>query len=229
MPKIVDIVEKAEELRSVLQKYNGLPSCEEDRAARSLIMYYIKKHADAPEIKKLIEDFSLESSAVPQKGYDVRLKEVLSILDKHGCIPESVSYPVDYQAVLFFFRQYKDNEEVKRLKYLYADSDSFPLTDREMRKKYAFRFLNLLRKDRVWGISISCEYVLFVYKKYGELPVEKCLPMKYIRSTSANRMKMRNRKIPETLSKFVNEMLELGCNDPYVLSVKKNIEPYIRF
>lgn len=228
MPKVVDIVKKAEELRSVLQKYNGLPSCNEDRAARSLIMYYIKKHAEIPEIKALIEDFSLESSAVPQRGYDVRLKEILSILEEHECIPEFISFPVEYQAVLFFFSHYKDVEEVQRLKYLYADSDSFPLSDKEFRKKHAVRFHNKIRDDRLYGIRLSCEYVTFVYKKYGELPKAKTIPMKLILSTSAYRRKMNNRLISETISHFVNEMLELGCNEPYILSVKKNIEPYIR-
>ena len=45
------------------------------------------------------------SSSKNKTGFEV----ARAILDKHGCIPESVSYPVEYQAILYFFKQYKDN------------------------------------------------------------------------------------------------------------------------
>ena len=59
MARYIDIREKAEEIRKVLLKYNGIPSQKEDKSAHLNIKYYIKTYPDEPEIRSLIEEFHL--------------------------------------------------------------------------------------------------------------------------------------------------------------------------
>ena len=49
MPRVIDFKKKAEELRSILEKYNGLPTFKEDRVAYANVCYYIKNHSDEYE------------------------------------------------------------------------------------------------------------------------------------------------------------------------------------
>jgi hypothetical protein len=98
-----------------------------DRAAHANIKYYIKNYGDAPEIKALIDEFSLD---MPKESkFANRLKEITAILERDRMIPLATRNKEEYQAVSYFFRHYKDEQEVVRLKYIYADSDCFPLRD----------------------------------------------------------------------------------------------------
>lgn len=50
---------KAEELRNILLKYNGIPSQKVDKKAYANVKYHLQTYGNMPEIKALIEEFNL--------------------------------------------------------------------------------------------------------------------------------------------------------------------------
>jgi hypothetical protein len=226
MPARVDIAQKALELRQHLLKYNGIPAQNVDRAVHANIKYYIKNYGDVPEIKALIEEFSLDKPK--ESNFDNRLEEITAILERDRMIPLATRNKEDYQAVSYFFRHYKDKQEVVRLKYIYADSDCFPLSERarEERKENPYRFLNRLRTTET-GIEMACEYGIFVFKEYGVLPAWNTPPMRII-SNKLNAI-IRHKRVKQDIyrmggpiGKFIKEVKELGCKDPLIMKFESN-------
>ena len=87
MARPVDMTKKIEELRSALQKYNGIPSQTVDRAAHANIKYYIKRYSDNPEIKALIEEYGL--SYTKRDDFETQLDKIKEVLADLGRMPSS--------------------------------------------------------------------------------------------------------------------------------------------
>ena len=70
---------KAEELRAILLKYNGIPSQKVDKKAYSNIKYHLQTYSDKPEIIALIEEFGLTIPGRLDKA--AKFEKVKMILD----------------------------------------------------------------------------------------------------------------------------------------------------
>ncbi|WP_288286179.1 hypothetical protein [uncultured Prevotella sp.] len=224
MPARVDIAQKALELRQHLLKYNGIPAQNVDRAAHANIKYYIKNYGDVPEIKALIEEFSLDKPN--DSKFEERYQTINSILEKYQCIPADKKNEKEYQAIYYFLRHYKDRPEVIKLKVIYADPEYFPLNGME-RSEHPRKFFIRLYKT-TWGMKIACDYALYVYKKYGVLPAENTHPMKLLRKKIGRydyylRWHHHSYDFRETVKNFLRELNELGCDDALFASKLKEI------
>lgn len=223
MSNRVDIAKKMVEIRELLIRYNGMPSQNVDRAAYSNIRYYINRYADFPEIKSLIEEFSLKTSngLSREQNFELRFKEIKTILETHKRIPITSTNMEEFQAVNFFFRHYKNNPEVERLKWIYADSDCFPLNNNELRKRNPLSF-NKMFRDKRYALPISCDYAIQVFKMYGVLPAEKTPPMEMINRDLPS---FKYAELPykygyEHIDRLITELIKLGCNDPLITENK---------
>ena len=54
MSRSVNINEKVEELHSILEKYNGVPSQKVDRTAYTMVKYYVTHYGDDPRVKSMV-------------------------------------------------------------------------------------------------------------------------------------------------------------------------------
>lgn len=212
MPRVIDFKKKAEELRAILEKYNGIPTFKEDRVAYANVCYYIKNHGDKPEIKALIDEYNL-AAPIDRKSEDYfenRLEEIKSILERCQRIPNNKK---DYQAVYNFFNNYKDNPEVQRLMYIYADPDCFvSVTGKPMISKSYQSYWSLCDK------YTAAEYIKFVYDKYKVLPARATVPVVKLRSVYFYRKRVKEEEKYEVLKYFkslsiIRELSDLGLSD----------------
>ena len=174
MARPVDMTKKIEELRNALQKYNGIPSQTVDRAAHANIKYYLKHHSDAPEIRALIDEFKLDNLKEKTAAIHLesRIKEIKEILEKYHSIPKN---PKDYQKIYFFFNNYKDVPEVQKLMYIYSQSDCYEYATGKPLWKNIGGSRRFYCDDRS-----AFKYVIFVFKRYNELPASNTPPMKQV-------------------------------------------------
>lgn len=212
MPRVINLKKKAEELRSILEKYNGIPTFKEDRVAYANVCYYIKNHGDKPEIKALIDEYNL-AAPIDRKSEDyfkIRLEEIKSILEKCQSIPKNAK---EYQAVYSFFNKYKDNPEVQRLKYIYADPDCFKsVTGKPMISKSYQSYRSFCDK------YTAAEYIKFVYDKYKVLPARATVPVEKLRSVYYYRKRVNEEEKYEVLKYFkslsiIRELSDFGITD----------------
>ena len=212
MPRVIDFRKKAEELRSILEQYNGIPTFKEDRVAYANVCYYIKNHSDKPEIKELIDDFNL-SAPIDKKSeehFKIRLEEIKTILEKYHRIPKN---PKDYQAVYYFFNRYKDKPEVQRLMYIYADPDCFEsVTGKPMISKSYHSYRSFCDK------YTAAEYIKYVYDKYKILPAIATVPVLKLKSVYYYRKRVREEEKYEVLKYFkslsiISELSDFGITD----------------
>lgn len=212
MPRVIDFKSKAEELRLILEKYNGIPTFKEDRVAYANVCYYIKNHSDKPEIKALIDEYNL-SAPIDRKSeeyFKIRLEEIKSILERCLSIPKNAK---DYQAVYSFFNKYKETPEVQRLKYIYADPDYFlSVTGKPMISKSYQSYRSFCDK------YTAAEYIKFVYEKYKELPARGTVPVEKLRSVYYYRKRVKEEEKYEVLKYFkslsiIGELSDFGLTD----------------
>lgn len=220
MPKQADIKQKALELRVLLERYNGMPSIKEHREDYCTLHYYIKNYCNVPEIKQLIDDYSL---AITHKNkYEEKLKEVQSILEKNQAMPYDHA---DYVKVYNFFAYNKEKPEVKRLMYIYSSNECYiKVTGNPLHGGYqsysGYRSANCNEKD-------AYRYVKYVFREYGELPGNNTIPMKIIRDkifysgTTIRKLKDWN---DYGLRNFLQVMKDEGCTDKGFLDCLKMLE-----
>jgi hypothetical protein len=218
MARYIDIREKAEEIRKVLLKYNGIPSQKEDKSAHLNIKYYIKTYPDEPEIRSLIEEFHLLETKKYFKDFESHFDKIKEILEERKSMPHSSQEKTLYGFVKDFFKKYKDNPEIERLKYQYAGPSCFPLQDSAYGKlQVSDGKWETMVRWRKWKSDVAFEYVVYVWKRFGILPADNTKPMQevmhkvhyYCRYIGR---RSRNEEI-ESLFSFSKEMEELGCRD----------------
>lgn len=171
-------IDKAKELRAILLKYNGVPSQKEDRSAYQNITYYIKKYSEEPEIKALIDEFHL-SVRKYNKDKKNQVAEIKAILEERKAMPHSSQEKELYGIVKDFFKKYKDDPEIEKLKYQYAGPSCFPLPNSVTGKKQTQWDYSGICKHR--NESLAFEYVEYVWEKFGILPEENTRPMREVR------------------------------------------------
>ena len=220
MAGYIDLKEKAKELRIILQKYNGIPSQKEDKAAHQNIKYYVKTYPDEPEIKSLIDEFGLLETKKYFKDYESHFNKIKEILEERKAMPHSSQEKTLYGFVKDFFKKYKDVPDVEKLKYQYAGPSCFPLQDTAYGKCPTTDWKAYASgKWKNWKSDVAFEYVVYVWKRYGILPAENTKPMQEVRHKihyycRYNGNRSRKEEI-ESLFAFSKLMEEFGCEDPY--------------
>ena len=154
-----------------------------------------------------------------QNSFESRFNYIKAILEANKGIPESKTNMVDYQAVIYFFKHYSENEEVIKLKYIYAAPDCFPLDGKKVMKIKLSNF-HLKNLFKVRQLVLSCDYVLYVYKRFGVMPAENSYPMQLIKKAPLLEQKITERHFAGRIRSFIDEMVELGCNSQGILSLK---------
>lgn len=152
-------------------------------------------------------------------NFESRFDYIKSILESYKGIPDSINNKADYQAVYYFFKHYAQKEEVIKLKYIYADVDCFPLDGKKARKIKLSNF-NIKNIFKIRQLKWSCDYALYVYKKYGVVPAENSYPMQLIKRASLIEDKITDRYYATSIRSDVDEMAELGCIEPSILLLK---------
>jgi hypothetical protein len=214
MARPVDLTKKIEELRSALQKYNGIPSQTVDRAVHANIKYYLKHHSDAPEIRALIDEFKLDDQKEKTAAihFESRIREIKEILEEYNSIPKNNK---EYQKVYYFFKNYKDVPEVKKLMYIYSQSDCYEYVT----GKPLWRNIRGSRRT-ICDDQSAFKYVIFVFKHYNELPASNTPPMKQVmKAMGSFRYNYHNMTTYNpALYSFLSEMVDLGCNNERIVS-----------
>ncbi len=223
MPKKADIKQKAIELRVLLERYNGMPTIKEHREDYCTLFYYLKNYRNVPEIKKLIDDFSVVIT--PKKKFEEKLKEVQSILEKNQAMPYDHG---DYVLVYNFFAYNKERPEVERLMYIYSSNECYTkVTGNPLHGSYhgysGERSVNLDEYD-------AYRYVKYVFRKYRELPGINTIPMKIIRvriSDCVTKIKFKKRGwYNQGLRNFLQVMKDEGCKDKGFIDCLELIESH---
>jgi len=204
-----DIKKQAEEIKTILQKYNGIPSQTVDKQAYSKVRYYLKSHSDDPKIKELIDNYNLNEKKkrqLSQPVFEKRLLEITSILEKHQCFPKHDIK--DYQSVYSFFKANRERPEVRRLMFLYPFPESYTMVPDNQVKTVIFSKKVFLADDQS-----AFNYILYVYKQYKELPAANTQPMNMLKG-SVRKLENGNKSL--ALTSFINEMFDLGCEDEMI-------------
>lgn len=132
MPKKdIDLI--ADELWWICKEYNGIPSQTVDKKAYSKAQYCLKIYGDKPEIKAVIKEFNLSLPRTYRRGISglpLGIEEVKKILEERGRMPLCPEEDSLYHKVKYFFKKNAENEEVKRLKRIYASGDVCPLYEK---------------------------------------------------------------------------------------------------
>jgi hypothetical protein len=125
--KPIEIDEKLNELRSILEKYNGIPSQTIDRKAYANVKYYAKNYSDNPKVKSLLEEFGVASGYKKNSNFEESLESFKTQLEQIGKIPSIKENQSLYTGLRYFFSKYSDRPEIEQLKYIYAHSSCYPL------------------------------------------------------------------------------------------------------
>lgn len=194
MARTVDFREKAEELRTILQKYNGIPSNKEDSVAYRSVKYYLKTYSNEPEIREVMEEYSLKGSEKDHKDFDINFVKIKEILEERNAMPDRSEEKELYYFVKDFFKKYKDVPEVETLKFQYPGQSYYNITNSDYDKLESSDKKNaimLLRKEL--HSCLDLEYVLYVWLRFGFLPAKNTPPMKGISSKIHNYCEQRIR------------------------------------
>ena len=206
MARPVDMTKKIEELRSALQKYNGIPSQTVDKKAYSQIKYFINHYSDSPEIRELIDFYNLDQKKkrqLSQPVFEKRLLEIISILEKYHSFPRGDMK--DYNSVYSFFKANKERPEVRRLMFLYPYPESYAMVPEvKVTKAHYTNKVCIAEGQSVFN------YILYVYKQYHELPKVNTEPMVFLRKAISHLERGHNSL---ALLSFLNDLTELGCED----------------
>ena len=223
MARPVDMSKKIEELRNALQKYNGIPSQAVDRAAHANIKYYIKRYSDNPEIKALVEEYGL--SYTKRDDFETQLEKIKAVLADLGRMPSSSQDKTLYQNVKYFFKRYKDEPIVERLKYIYAFG-CFPLPDTKngTRPDSGYSYDPWERTSMSdtfleWKDNVTYEYIEYVFKHFQELPGRETKPMVRLRHKIDYwyRYNVDTHKSEQSaLYDFLQRMVEYGCEEELI-------------
>ena len=215
MPK-KDFDIAVDEVWWILKEYNGIPSGKIDRAAYAKVSYYLKNYSDTPQIQSLIKEFNL----TPQRTKAKRtsgIEEIINILEERERMPRLPDEDQLYHKVRYFFKKNEKDEEVKRLKMIYASGDCCPLYE-----KTPDSHLNRVQPYR--RVLKSMQYILDTYRMYHEFPARNTVPMKIVRYLLENpSQQLEHRGFYITLpsyefNAFLTALVELGCEDEMVIS-----------
>ena len=215
MPKInFDIA--VDEVWWILKEHNGIPSGKVDRAAYAKVLYYLKTYSHTPQIKALIKEFNLAMPKTKAKRTS-GIEEIKRILEERGRMPRLPDEEQLYHKVKYFFKKNGGDEEVKRLKMIYASGDCCPLYEKEPNN-----YVNNIQPYK--RILASLDYVVMTFEHYHVFPAENTVPMKLVRhlfenpSTKYTIGKLFDVSIPDhVLNSYLTKLIDLGCEDEMVI------------
>lgn len=218
MPK-KDLDLLADELWWICKEHNGIPSQTVDKRAYSKALYCLKTYGDRPEIKAVIKEFNLTLPKKYSNHSDIKLdiEEIKKLLEERGRMPLCPEEEILYHKVRYFFKKNADNEEVKRLKRIYASGDCCPLYE-----KTPDSHLNRVQPYR--RVLKSMQYVLDTYRMYHDFPARNTVPMKlvrYILENPSQQIEYRGFYMTIPLYEFnvfLTNLVELGCEDEMVIN-----------
>ncbi len=223
MPKKdIDII--VDELRRICKEYNGIPSQTVDKKAYSKALYILKTYGETPQIKAVIKEFNLSlprTNSRTMTGRPMGIEKVEKFLAERGRMPYCPTEKSLYYQVRYFFKKNVDDEEVKRLKMIYASGDCCPLYEKGGGK---IRIAGLGRSATIKRVRISMEYVLETFRMYRMFPAVNTIPMKLVR----NLLKDPSIYLPskrynlfciaeKEFAAFLQDLIELGCEDEMVI------------
>lgn len=222
MPKKdIDII--ADELWWICKEYNGIPSQTVDKKAYSKALYTLKTYGETPQVKAVVKEFNLSlprTNSRTVSGSSIGIEEVKKILEERGRMPYCPTEKPLYYQVKYFFKKNEDDEEVKRLKMIYASGDCCPLYE----KGGNIRIAGLGRSATIKRVRISMEYVLEIYRLYHMFPAINTIPMKLVRDL----LKRPSIYLPsrqytlfciseKEFADFLKELIDLECEDEMVI------------
>ena len=219
MPKKdIDII--ADELWWICKEYNGIPSPTVDKKAYSKALYTLRTYGGTPQIKTIVKELNLTIPRTNSKKCSwgpLELEEIKRILKERGRMPYCPTEKPLYYQVKYFFKKYGEDEEVKRLKFIYASGDCCPLYEKDPEN-----YINKVQRyDR---IIQSLDYIVMVFELYREFPAKNTIPMKLVRyllenpTTKYDIGKIYKVPIPDhVLNSFLTKLIELGCEDELVI------------
>lgn len=218
---------KAEELRAILLKYNGIPSQKVDKKAYSNIKYHLQTYSDKPEIIALIEEFGLTIPGRLDKT--AKFEKVKMILEEHEGIPNSSNERSLYDYVRFYFRDHKQDSEVLRLMYIYGSPECYPIKEAILSQPAKGRDIwgRIDSKWYQWRTDSNIKYALYVFDTYGTLPARHSKPMEQIWSSIDSYCRFQEKfsqTEKESLFQFLEYIFQNGCQDKELYGVYKTIE-----
>ena len=215
MPK-KDIDMIADELWWICKEYNGIPSQTVDKSAYAKALHYLKTYAETPQIKAIIREYNLSPPRTYSKDGPILplgLEEIKKVLEERGRMPLCTEEKRLYHQVNYFLKKNSGDEEVSRLKMIYAASGCCPLYEKTVDS-------HLKRIQPYRRVVQSMEYVLATYHKYHELPARNTVPMKLVCHLLENpSQKLLVGKIAcsimssKKIINFLTELKELGCDN----------------
>lgn len=214
-----DISEKIEEIRSILETYNGVPGQKENRVGYTTVKYYVTHWGDDPRIKSLIEQYNIKFTNRVVRTYDEKLAIVKSILEDYQKVPSIKDEPQNYSLIRDFFRTQKGNYEVDYLRYVYGSESCWPIPNTKYKDRPDSGWSNFGGASGEWldwRSAVDFEYVEYVYTHFGVLPAEKTRPMVRINSHIDKWNRYGHEmwgRVKEPFLTFVKTMIELGCED----------------
>lgn len=230
--KRVDIQTKVEEFKKIIEKYGKIPSQNEDRKAYANITYYIKNYTDTPEIQKFLSEYEDIISFGNRSDFKTRLAQLAESLRVEERIPAVKENQELYVAVRYFFAKNSDNQEVIKLKKIYAHNTCYPLPDtkfgpRPESKK--IKVITLSGKEYIadenpdlliWKKNVAYEFIEHVYNTYKELPAKKTKPMQLLFKQIAHWERYNvdcSTDVKEPLYQFLYRLITLGCQDETIV------------
>ena len=213
MPKKdIDII--ADELWWICKEYNGIPSQTVDKKAYSKALYILKTYGETPQIKAVIKEYNLSLKNY-NKDKESRIAEVLAILEERKAMPHSSQEKALYGFVKDFFKQYKDDPDIEKIKYQYAGPSCYPLPDYSTGEKQTqWDYSGMWKKKK---IHLAFDYVKYVWKRYGIVPADNTKPMQEVMDVihcfCRYIGKRSSKEEIEILFSFSKQMEELGCKD----------------
>lgn len=213
---------KAEELRNILLKYNGIPSQKVDKKAYSNVKYYLQTYGNMPEMKALIEEFNL---VIPGRlDKNAKLEKVRSILAEHEGIPNSTTERAQYDYIRFFFRDHKQDPEVQKLMYIYASPECYPIKEAALQEPAKGRDIwgRIDSKWYQWRTDSNIRYALYVFETYGTLPARHSKPMEQIWSSIDSYCRFQEKfsqKEKDSLFAFLEYIFQNGYSDAELYGV----------
>lgn len=212
-----DLSLKAEELRRIIIKYNGIPSQTVDRKAYALIKSYLQRHGDAPEIKALVEEFKLTTPKRLNK--DEKLEKIKKIIEENERIPSSLVDDKSYRLINAYFKEHSQDPEVIKLMYITAHNSVFSLQDDERPERWRNVWGDTNSEYYQWREDKALEYAMYVFDRYGVLPAKKTKPMEVINHSIERYIKYQNTLIQNekvSLINFLDHIFRNGYNEKYI-------------
>ena len=215
---------KAEELRNILLKYNGIPSQKVDKKAYANVKYHLQTYGNMPEIKALIEEFNL---VIPGRlDKTAKLEKVKTILLEHEGIPNSTTERGQYDYIRFYFRDHKQDPEVLKLMYIYASPECYPIKEAILSQPAKGRDIwgRIDSKWYQWRTDSNIKYALYVFDTYGMLPARHSKPMEQIWSSIDSYCRFQeqfSQLEKESLFAFLEYLFQNGYSDEELYGVYK--------